>query len=38
MGGYVQSPADGLPLWGPEMDWNVQYDTRAARSSPPAPG
>jgi len=30
MGGWVQSPAAGLPEWGPEMDWNVQCDTHAA--------
>ncbi len=30
MGGWVQPPAQGLPAWGPEMDWNVQWDTRAA--------
>jgi purine nucleosidase len=30
MGGWVQPPAAGLPDWGPEMDWNVQWDTRAA--------
>ncbi len=30
MGGWVQPPAAGLPAWGPEMDFNVQWDTRAA--------
>lgn len=30
MGGWVDPPADGLPSWGPERDWNVQCDTRAA--------
>ena len=30
MGGWVDPPGDGLPPWGPEMDWNVQWDTRAA--------
>jgi purine nucleosidase len=30
MGGIVDAPADGLPQWGPDMDWNVQCDTRAA--------
>jgi purine nucleosidase len=30
MGGWVDPPAEGLPAWGPEMDWNVQWDTRAA--------
>jgi hypothetical protein len=30
MGGWMQPPSDGLPAWGPEMDWNVQWDTRAA--------
>lgn len=23
MGGWTQPPSDGLPAWGPEMDWNV---------------
>lgn len=31
MGGWAGPPADGLPPWGPEADWNVQCDTRAAR-------
>ncbi|MBA2519189.1 MAG: nucleoside hydrolase [Chloroflexia bacterium] len=30
MGGWVHPPAPGLPAWGPEMDFNVQWDTRAA--------
>ncbi len=30
MGGWIQPPAEGLPAWGPEMDFNVQWDTRAA--------
>jgi purine nucleosidase len=30
MGGWTQPPAEGLPAWGPEMDWNVQWDARAA--------
>jgi inosine-uridine nucleoside N-ribohydrolase len=30
MGGWVQPPAPGLPEWGPDMDFNVQWDTRAA--------
>ena len=30
MGGWVDAPGNGLPPWGPEMDWNVQFDTRAA--------
>jgi purine nucleosidase len=30
MGGWVQRPAPGLPQWGPDMDFNVQWDTRAA--------
>lgn len=30
MGGWVQPPAEGLPSWGPQMDWNVQSDTAAA--------
>ncbi len=31
MGGWVRPPADGLPAWGPDMDWNVQWDPQAAR-------
>lgn len=31
MGGWVHPPAQGLPAWGPERDWNIQCDTRAAR-------
>lgn len=31
MGGWVRPPEDGLPSWGPEMDWNLQCDTQAAR-------
>ena len=30
MGGWVQPPDVGLPAWGPEMDWNIQWDIRAA--------
>jgi inosine-uridine nucleoside N-ribohydrolase len=30
MGGWVWPPDEGLPGWGPEMDWNVQWDSRAA--------
>ena len=30
MGGWITPPAEGLPAWGPEMDWNVQSDTAAA--------
>jgi purine nucleosidase len=30
MGGWVQPPAPGLPRWGPDMDFNVQWDTHAA--------
>lgn len=29
MGGWVDPPAIGLPQWGAEMDWNVQWDVRA---------
>jgi inosine-uridine nucleoside N-ribohydrolase len=31
VGGWFPFAADGLPGWGPEMDWNVQWDTAAAR-------
>ncbi len=30
MGGYVEPPARGLVPWGPDMDWNTQWDTDAA--------
>jgi inosine-uridine nucleoside N-ribohydrolase len=30
MGGWLQPPAPGLPQWGPNMDFNVQWDTQAA--------
>ncbi len=30
MGGWTQPPAEGLPPWGPDRDFNVQWDTRAA--------
>src|SRR5262249_34537654 len=29
MGGWTGPPSPGLPAWGPDMDWNVQWDTRA---------
>jgi purine nucleosidase len=29
MGGYIAPPGDGFPAWGPEHDWNIQWDTRA---------
>jgi purine nucleosidase len=32
MGGWIHPPATGLPDWGPEMDWNVQWDTGAAEA------
>ncbi|HET6811259.1 MAG TPA: nucleoside hydrolase [Acidimicrobiales bacterium] len=32
MGGWVHPPAPDLPQWGPDMDWNVQCDTAAART------
>jgi len=32
MGGCVRPPDAGLPAWGPEMDWNVQCDIRAAET------
>ena len=32
MGGIIHTPRAGLPAWGPEMDWNVQCDTDAARA------
>jgi inosine-uridine nucleoside N-ribohydrolase len=31
VGGWFPSAIPGLPDWGPEMDWNVQWDTTAAR-------
>jgi len=30
MGGWIDPPDNGLPTWGPGMDWNVQWDIRAA--------
>lgn len=30
MGGWLDLPKDGLTRWGPEMDWNVQWDTGSA--------
>jgi purine nucleosidase len=32
MGGWVEPPAAGLPAWGAERDYNVQWDTHAART------
>lgn len=31
VGGWFPCADQGLPDWGPEMDWNVQWDTSAAR-------
>jgi hypothetical protein len=31
MGGWIEPPAEGLPQWGPERDFNVQCDTEAAQ-------
>jgi hypothetical protein len=31
LGGYVRSVRVGLPCWDPDMDYNVQQDTLAAR-------
>ena len=30
MGGYVFPPREGFPLWGNDMDWNVQVDVESA--------
>jgi predicted N-acetyltransferase YhbS/inosine-uridine nucleoside N-ribohydrolase len=30
MGGWIRPADEGLPAWGPDMDWNVQCDTEAA--------
>lgn len=30
MGGWIEPAAEGLPTWGPEMDWNIQWDRQAA--------
>lgn len=30
MGGWLDRPVPGMPAFGPERDWNVQSDTRAA--------
>jgi purine nucleosidase len=32
MGGWTAPPRTGLPPWGPDRDWNVQWDTSAART------
>jgi inosine-uridine nucleoside N-ribohydrolase len=32
MGGWVWPPDQGLPAWGPEMDFNVQWDTRGVEN------
>ncbi len=32
MGGWVDPPALGRPAWGPARDFNIQWDTRAART------
>lgn len=31
MGGWIEPAESGFPDWGPEMDWNVQCDARAAQ-------
>ena len=31
MGGWVKPPGEGLPQWGPDMDFNIQCDTEAAQ-------
>jgi hypothetical protein len=31
MGGWTQPPAEGLPPWGPDMDFNMQFDPLAAQ-------
>jgi purine nucleosidase len=31
LGGYVRAVGAGLPAWEPDMDYNVQQDTLAAR-------
>jgi inosine-uridine nucleoside N-ribohydrolase len=30
MGGYLNPPAEGLPQWGPELDYNLQQDAEAS--------
>ena len=30
MGGWIRPPGAELPQWGPDRDWNVQSDVRAA--------
>lgn len=32
MGGWITPPEPDLPQWGPDMDFNVQWDTRAAET------
>lgn len=31
MGGWIEPAAAGLPAWGPELDWNIQWDRQAAQ-------
>jgi purine nucleosidase len=31
MGGWLDPPDAGLPAWGPDRDYNVQWDVQAAR-------
>ena len=31
MGGYIFPPREGFPLWGNEMDWNIQNDIQSAQ-------
>jgi purine nucleosidase len=30
MGGFIHSIPSGFPQWGPEVDWNIQYDVKSA--------
>ena len=30
VGGWLPTRVEGLPTWGPEMDWNIAWDTKAA--------
>ncbi len=38
MGGWIVPPHSDLPAWGPEMDFNTQWDTRAAEIAVAAAG
>jgi inosine-uridine nucleoside N-ribohydrolase len=32
-GGWTRPPIEGLPPWGPDQDWNMQWDAGAAKTA-----